>query len=90
MRRHFFLCIVTEVEDYEPYFVQERNAAGILGFYFLQKIIAALKMLAYGVTGDHVDEYLRWWKVNSTRYPRLSLMARDFLTMQATSVALEV
>jgi len=46
-------------------------------------------MLAHGVTGNYVDEYLRWWKVNSTHYPRLSLMARDFLTMQATSVAPE-
>lgn len=30
-----------------------------------------------------------WWKANSTRYPRLSLMARDFLAVQATSVAPE-
>lgn len=32
-------------------------------------------------------DVLEWWKVNSTRYPRLSLMARDFLTVQATSIA---
>ncbi|CAK9147831.1 unnamed protein product [Ilex paraguariensis] len=34
-------------------------------------------------------DVLEWWKVNSTRYPRLSMMARDFLTLQATSVAPE-
>lgn len=34
-------------------------------------------------------DVLEWWKVNSTRYPRLSVMARDFLTVQATSVAPE-
>ncbi|KAK6925212.1 hAT-like transposase, RNase-H fold [Dillenia turbinata] len=34
-------------------------------------------------------DVLEWWKVNSTRYPRLSLMARDFLAVQATSVAPE-
>eukprot|EP00268_Persea_americana_P017136 TRINITY_DN18200_c0_g2_i3.p1 TRINITY_DN18200_c0_g2~~TRINITY_DN18200_c0_g2_i3.p1 ORF type:complete len:680 (+),score=125.16 TRINITY_DN18200_c0_g2_i3:525-2564(+) len=28
-----------------------------------------------------------WWKGNCTRYPRLSVMARDFLAVQATSVA---
>ncbi|GAB2293837.1 hypothetical protein Dimus_038277 [Dionaea muscipula] len=32
---------------------------------------------------------MEWWKINSTRYPRLSLMARDFLAVQATSVAPE-
>ncbi|KAG7942049.1 hypothetical protein I3843_16G079300 [Carya illinoinensis] len=34
-------------------------------------------------------DVLEWWKVNSTRYPRLSVMARDFLTVQATSTAAE-
>ncbi|WOL02898.1 hypothetical protein Cni_G11617 [Canna indica] len=29
---------------------------------------------------------LDWWKVNSTRYPRLSVMARDYLAVQGTSV----
>ncbi|KAE8665532.1 Actin binding-like protein [Hibiscus syriacus] len=29
---------------------------------------------------------LKWWKVNSTHYPRLSTMTRDFLTVQATSM----
>ncbi|KAA8541160.1 hypothetical protein F0562_025094 [Nyssa sinensis] len=34
-------------------------------------------------------DVLEWWRVNSTRYPRLSVMARDFLAIQATSVAPE-
>ncbi|KAL6281535.1 hypothetical protein ACE6H2_018416 [Prunus campanulata] len=34
-------------------------------------------------------DVLEWWKVNSMRYPRLSLMARDFLAVQAVSVAPE-
>jgi hypothetical protein len=42
MRHHLFLRIVSEVEDHKPYFVQERNAARILGFSSLQKITAAL------------------------------------------------
>ncbi|XP_058088811.1 putative AC transposase isoform X2 [Magnolia sinica] len=32
-------------------------------------------------------DVLDWWKANSTRYPKLSLMARDYLAVQATSVA---
>ncbi|XP_010537414.1 PREDICTED: uncharacterized protein LOC104812116 isoform X2 [Tarenaya hassleriana] len=34
-------------------------------------------------------DVLDWWKVNSTRYPRLSVMARDFLVVQGTSTAPE-
>ncbi|XP_050377345.1 zinc finger BED domain-containing protein DAYSLEEPER [Argentina anserina] len=34
-------------------------------------------------------DVLEWWKVNSMRYPRLSIMARDFLAVQANSVAPE-
>ncbi|KAM2880444.1 hypothetical protein FF1_015795 [Malus domestica] len=32
-------------------------------------------------------DVLEWWKVNSMRYPQLSLMALDFLAVQAVSVA---
>ncbi|KAG9450075.1 hypothetical protein H6P81_010040 [Aristolochia fimbriata] len=32
-------------------------------------------------------DVLEWWKGNSTRYPRLSVMARDYLAVQPTSVA---
>jgi hypothetical protein len=59
MRRPLFLCIISEVENHEQFFVQERNAAGTLDFTACQKITAAIKMLAYGVTGDYVDEYMR-------------------------------
>ncbi|CAA0815337.1 Unknown protein [Striga hermonthica] len=31
-------------------------------------------------------DVVEWWKVNSSRYPRLSLMARDFLAVQSTAV----
>ncbi|KAI3882862.1 hypothetical protein MKW92_034968 [Papaver armeniacum] len=32
-------------------------------------------------------DVLDWWKGNSSRYPRLSVMARDFLAVQPTSVS---
>ncbi|KAF5468688.1 hypothetical protein F2P56_012825 [Juglans regia] len=47
------------VEAYEPYFVQRSDNAGRLGLSSMQKITAALRMLAYGVTGDFMDEYIR-------------------------------
>jgi hypothetical protein len=59
MRHPFFLLIVSKVENHEQFFVQERNAARTLGFTACQKITAAIRMLAYGVTGDYVDEYMR-------------------------------
>ncbi|KAJ0985806.1 hypothetical protein J5N97_004162 [Dioscorea zingiberensis] len=31
-------------------------------------------------------DVLDWWRVNSSRYPRLSVMARDYLAVQGTSV----
>ncbi|XP_060673909.1 uncharacterized protein LOC132804044 [Ziziphus jujuba] len=46
-------------ENQDPYFVQKRDAAGILGLSSLQKIIATMRMLAYGVTSDFVNEYVR-------------------------------
>ena len=33
---------------------------------------------------------LTWWKENETRYPTLSLMARDILAVPITSVASEL
>ncbi|KAF5448017.1 hypothetical protein F2P56_033525 [Juglans regia] len=59
MSRPLFLRILNEVEVYEPYFVQRRDNAGRLGLSSMQKITAALRMLAYGVTGDFMDEYIR-------------------------------
>ncbi|XP_042977865.1 uncharacterized protein LOC122308659 [Carya illinoinensis] len=59
MSRPLFLRILNEVESYDPYFVQRRDNAGRLGLSCMQKITAALRMLAYGVTGDFMDEYIR-------------------------------
>jgi hypothetical protein len=52
MRRlFFFFHIISKVE--------KKNAVGILGSSSLQKIANVLRMLAYGVTGDYVDESLK-------------------------------
>jgi hypothetical protein len=58
-RRELFIRIHDAIVDHEPYFVQKRNVARKLGHSSLQKMTAAIKMLAYGVTTDFMDEYLR-------------------------------
>ncbi|PLW51871.1 hypothetical protein PCASD_00801 [Puccinia coronata f. sp. avenae] len=42
------LRIVNEVTQHNPYFEQRRNAAGVFGLYPVQKIMSAIRMLAYG------------------------------------------
>jgi hypothetical protein len=46
------------VEDHDEYFVQKRNAAGTLGLSCLQKVVAAVHLLAYGVAANALDEYI--------------------------------
>ncbi|XP_042426015.1 uncharacterized protein LOC122013865 [Zingiber officinale] len=59
MNRDIFLRILNNVENHESYFVQRRNAVGTLGLSSLQKVTAALRILAYGVGADLMDEYVR-------------------------------
>ncbi|KAH9753307.1 dde tnp4 domain-containing protein [Citrus sinensis] len=59
MNRPLFLRIKNSVEQHDSYFVQKRNYAGVLGLSSLQKISAAMRMLAYGVSDDSIDEYVR-------------------------------
>ena len=66
MRRSLFLRILSKVEAYEPYFTQKRNAVKKLGLSPLQKMTAALRMLAYGVAADFMDKYVRIAKTTTT------------------------
>lgn len=58
MSRPLFLRIMNAVEDHDDYFVQKRNAAGLIGFSCHQKVTAAMRQLAYGIAADALDEYL--------------------------------
>ena len=58
MSKALFLRIAAAVEAHCPYFQQKRNAAGDLGHSSLKKITAALRMLAYGVPADSLDDWL--------------------------------
>ncbi|GAB2297867.1 hypothetical protein Dimus_038496 [Dionaea muscipula] len=59
MNRSLFFHIHSALIEYDLYFVEKRNVAGRLGLSSLQKMTVALRMLAYGVSVDHVDEYVR-------------------------------
>ena len=59
MRCSLFFRILSKVKAHEPYFIQKRNAAKKLGLSPLQKMTATLRMLAYRVAADFMDEYVR-------------------------------
>ncbi|RWR97115.1 putative nuclease HARBI1 [Cinnamomum micranthum f. kanehirae] len=59
MRKPLFLRIINALEAHDPYFQQKRNCAGSLGLSALQKVTAAVRMLAYGVAAVAVDDYVR-------------------------------
>ncbi|XP_072982384.1 putative AC transposase [Typha latifolia] len=65
---------------------------------FAEEIARKRRRMSMNTTTDELSQYLseppapiatdvlEWWKVNATRYPRLSLMARDYLAVQGTSI----
>ncbi|XP_062232371.1 uncharacterized protein LOC133929582 [Phragmites australis] len=57
MTRRLFLRIAAAVEEHDAWFRQGRDATGKLGLSPLQKMTAAIRQLAYGVSFDAVDEY---------------------------------
>jgi hypothetical protein len=59
MSRKLFLTILNGVRAHDSYFTTRPDATGKLGFTSYQKCSAAIRMLAYGVAGDLIDEYLR-------------------------------
>ncbi|XP_020272698.1 uncharacterized protein LOC109847874 [Asparagus officinalis] len=65
MSRLLFLRIHDAVVEHDKYFVQKRNGVGQLGLSSLQKITAAMRMLAYGASADAVDDYVRIGKSTS-------------------------
>ncbi|XP_068323109.1 uncharacterized protein [Pyrus communis] len=45
--------------NHDSYFVQKKDAFGVMGLILEQTITAALRMLAYGASADQVDEIAR-------------------------------
>jgi len=59
MSRLLFYRIQNAVEAHDIYFVQRRDGSKRLGFSSLQKITTTLRMFAYGVSIDFLDEYIK-------------------------------
>ena len=59
MSKRLFIRICRKITETDNFFVQRRDAAGLLGASSLQKCTAAIRMLAYGCSSDSLDEYLR-------------------------------
>jgi len=59
MARHVFLRLVNACEIMNPYFIQTPDCTGLLGLTSLQKCVATIRILAYGLPADAVDEYVR-------------------------------
>ncbi|GAA0171941.1 hypothetical protein LIER_25864 [Lithospermum erythrorhizon] len=51
--------IVNSLSSFDAYFTQRQNHAGKRDLLSLQKCIAAIRMLAYGVAVDACDEYVK-------------------------------
>ena len=58
MRRSLFLRIHEAVTTHDNYFTQRTDALGVRGLSSLQKVTAAVRMLAYGTAVDAVDDYV--------------------------------
>jgi hypothetical protein len=67
-------------------------------FSFAEEIVRKRRRVSMSTAADELSQYLaeppapiftdalEWWRGHSSRYPRLSLMARDFLAIQGTSL----
>ena len=59
MSRHLSNRIREGVVGYDDYFEYKEDVVGKIGFSSYQKCTAAIRMLAYEVPGDLIDEYVR-------------------------------
>ncbi|KAI5316443.1 hypothetical protein L3X38_036150 [Prunus dulcis] len=85
MQPYLFNKVMHDICNYDAYFVQKCDAAGILGLFSEQKFTAVIRMLAYGASADQVDEIA--WMGKSTTLEALirfcqaveTLYTRDYL-----------
>ena len=59
MNRSLFVRVISNMEVYDPYFVQKNDAIGNIGLSPIQKMTATIRMFAYRVAADVVDNYVR-------------------------------
>ncbi|XP_068309721.1 uncharacterized protein [Pyrus communis] len=76
MKQHLFNKIMIAVCNHDSYFVQKKDFFGVMGLLLEQKIIAALRMVAYGASTEQVDKIARMGK--STIQSNLSTLQSTF------------
>ncbi|XP_058180032.1 protein ALP1-like [Rhododendron vialii] len=59
MSRPLFHKILGKLQEHDVTFVQRNDATGAVGLSGIQKMTAALRMMAYGTPADSLDEYLK-------------------------------
>jgi hypothetical protein len=59
MSSRLFTSILKDLQRHDKYFIRKEDCTGKLGLSGLQKTTAAMRMLAYGISADAVDEYCR-------------------------------
>lgn len=59
MSRPLFLRILQGLQQQDSYFTQQVDATGLAGLGPLQKVCAAMRILAYGLPTDAIDEYIQ-------------------------------
>ncbi|KAI5337689.1 hypothetical protein L3X38_016960 [Prunus dulcis] len=79
MQPHLFNKVMHDICNYDAYFIQKCDAAGVLGLLQEQKLIAVIRMLAYGASADQVDEIARMGK--STTFEALVRFCQAFETV---------
>ncbi|XP_008222733.1 PREDICTED: uncharacterized protein LOC103322582 [Prunus mume] len=62
MQPYLFNKVMHDVCNYNAYFVQKCEVAGVLGLLLKQKLTAVIRMLAYGSSADQVDKMARMGK----------------------------
>ncbi|XP_021730709.1 uncharacterized protein LOC110697634 [Chenopodium quinoa] len=67
MNRPLFNRIMNTVVETDKFFKQRRDATGRLGLSPLQKCTATIRMLAYSLAPDAVDEYVRMGQTTARR-----------------------
>jgi hypothetical protein len=58
----FFLGIMHKHNETSSYFTERHDATGFIGLTPLQKCTTTLWQLAYGITANTIDEYLKLGK----------------------------
>jgi hypothetical protein len=73
MQRTLFLNIMHKLSGISPYFTESHDATGRIDLTPLQKCISVVHQIAYGMTADMKDGYLKLGRNNNPGVSRVLL-----------------